>query len=241
MIYITGDSHGDETKFTENNMPGENTWSSDDTLIVCGDFGYIWYDDTYPEGKAHFDRLLTMLESKKYTILFVDGNHENFNELYKYPEITKYGNTVRRIRSNVFHLERGRVYQIEGKTFFTFGGAYSIDKASRKENISWWPQELPSEEEYERGLASLKAVDYKVDYIVTHTAPNTALEMLKYTLHPQERNTFWLDPHDMQLRSYLDMIWYNAEFKRWYFGHWHYDKHLTDKARALLHDVETIE
>ena len=252
MIYITGDTHGDDLKFKEDNMPGESSWTSKDTLIICGDFGFIYYDDAFPKGKEHFDNLLDMLERKKYNIVFVDGNHENFDLLYdtdKYPLVEKYGNTVRKIRNNIFHLQRGLIYTIEGKTFFSFGGAYSIDKARRvslnpersKDNpVHWWPQELPNDEEYERGIESLKTVGYKVDYIITHTAPNTVLEMLKYTLPPKERENFILDPHDMQLRSYLDMLWHNATFKRWYFGHWHYDKHLTDKARALLFDVETI-
>lgn len=253
MIYITGDCHGSDTKFVEGNMPGESAWSADDTLLICGDFGYIWYGDAYPEGKAYFDGLLDMLECKKYTILFVDGNHENFDLLYdtdQYPLVEKYGNMVRQIRSNVFHLQRGLIYEIEGKTFFAFGGAYSIDKArrvafnperSKDKPVLWWPQEMPNEEEYRRGMDSLMAVNYKVDYIITHTAPNAILELLRYTLSPEERSGFVLNPHDMRLRSYLDMIWYNADFKRWYFGHWHKDAHLTDKARALLFDVETVE
>lgn len=249
MINVTGDCHGCETKFIEDNMPGESTWTADDTLIICGDFGYVWYDDSFPVGKAHFDRLLDMLERKPYDIVFVCGNHENFDEIYRYPEVQRYGNPVHQIRRNIFHLQRGYIYTIEEKTFFAFGGAYSIDKARRIQDgpdrpinlpVSWWPQELPSKEEYERGISSLKAVDYKVDYIVTHTAPNIALEMLKYTLPLQERSGFVMDPHDMELRSYFDMIWHNATFTCWYFGHWHRDKRLTDKARALFYDVERI-
>ena len=45
-------------------------------------------------------------------------------------------------------LKRGECYTIEGKTFFTFGGAYSIDRLLRKEGVSWWWQELPSPEEF---------------------------------------------------------------------------------------------
>lgn len=250
MIKVTGDVHGDFIKFEDNNMPGESTWSSNDTLIICGDFGFVWYDDAYPEGKTYFESMLDKLEQKDYDILFVDGNHENFDLLYEYPEVERYGNSVRQIRNNIFHLQRGLIYTIENKTFFVFGGAYSVDKASRvafnperskDKPVLWWPQELPNGEEYERGIASLKAVNYKVDYIITHTAPNIVLEMLKYTLPPQERSDFFIDPHDMQLRSYLDMIWHNTKFTRWYFGHWHQDKHLTAKARALLLDVETVE
>lgn len=241
MIRITGDCHGDALRFTEEKMPGESSWTAQDKLIICGDFGYVWYDDSFPQEKAHFDSILDDLECRPYDILFVDGNHENFNALYAYPEVEKYGNTVHKIRENIFHLQRGRIYTIEGKTFFTFGGAYSIDKARRVENVSWWPQELPTEEEKNRGVEALKSVGYKVDYIITHTAPNAALDLLKYTLPPQERDGFWFDVHEMAFRSYLDMIWHDATFTRWYFGHWHHDKHLTDKARALLNDVDIIE
>lgn len=49
----------------------------------------------------------------------------------------------------MIHLMRGQVYDIGGKTFFTFGGGLSADRADRKEGRSWWPQEAPSGEEME--------------------------------------------------------------------------------------------
>lgn len=44
MIHITGDTHGDQLRFIEGNMPGESEWASDDFLIICGDFGFIFSD-----------------------------------------------------------------------------------------------------------------------------------------------------------------------------------------------------
>ncbi|MBQ7980959.1 MAG: hypothetical protein IJ305_05050 [Oscillospiraceae bacterium] len=46
MIYITGDTHGEKVRFIENNM-GDDSWSEQDYLIICGDFGYYFLNDAY--------------------------------------------------------------------------------------------------------------------------------------------------------------------------------------------------
>lgn len=66
---------------------------------------------------------------------------------------------------------RGQVFEIEGKTFFTFGEAHSQDLYGRRENVSWWPQEIPNKYEMKEGLMNLDKYDGQVDYIITHTAP----------------------------------------------------------------------
>ncbi|MCD8006944.1 MAG: hypothetical protein LUF29_08285 [Oscillospiraceae bacterium] len=44
MIYITGDTHGEQARFLNKDLlPGE--LSSGDYLIICGDFGYIFMND----------------------------------------------------------------------------------------------------------------------------------------------------------------------------------------------------
>lgn len=115
MIHITGDIHGEAWRFNEEYMPGESKWTAYDKLIVCGDFGLIWYNSDDYTGKKANDMALDNLATRPYEILFVDGNHENFNELYKYPEVERYGAPVHKIRENIYHLERGRIYKIEEK------------------------------------------------------------------------------------------------------------------------------
>lgn len=44
---------------------------------------------------------------------------------------------------------RGMIYTIDDKKIFTFGGAEMEDKEHRIENISWWNEELPVENEIE--------------------------------------------------------------------------------------------
>ena len=186
---------------------------------------------------------IAFLESKKYEILFIDGNHECFPRLTtEFPQEERYGGMVRRIGRNIFWLQRGQIYEIEGSTFFCMGGAYSIDKAHRLaydrsilehyENcpdihISWWPQELPAADEYKRATENLLAHNKKVDYVLSHQAPRSLIQLMKHTP----------DPHDMELTGFLDWIWYEVKFKHWFFGHWHLDEEVHPKATALYYDV----
>ena len=90
-------------------------------IAVCGDFGGIW--DSSNTEKYWLD----WLEKKKFTILFVDGNHENFDLLNAFPVTEWNGGKVHVIRKNIIHLMRGQVFTIEGIRFFTFGGGQSHD------------------------------------------------------------------------------------------------------------------
>ena len=72
MLYVTGDLHGDITRLETFRM---RRLKKEDKLIVCGDFGFLW-DNGESEKKA-----LEKLAKKRYTILFVDGSHENFDLL----------------------------------------------------------------------------------------------------------------------------------------------------------------
>ena len=98
------------------------------------------------------------LAAQDYTVLFIDGNHENFEKLNGFPIETWHGGRVHKIRGNVIHLMRGEVYDIEGHTVFAMGGGYSMDKAYRTQGVSWWPQEMPSQEEYDNAAANLERV-----------------------------------------------------------------------------------
>ena len=58
---------------------------------------------------------------------FVTGNHENYDALRKYPLAEWRGGSIRRIRPSVILLERGQIFDLGGKRFFTMGGASSHD------------------------------------------------------------------------------------------------------------------
>lgn len=225
MIYITGDTHGQTDRFECFEAEGESNWGKDDYLIVCGDFGYIW--DGSDDEKAFLDKL----SEKPYTIAFVDGNHENFPEIYSYPTEEWKGGVIGRIRPNIIHLRRGQVYDICGKTFFTMGGAASVDRMFRKEGYSWWKEELPTNDEYRTATASLEAHGNKVDYVITHTAPRELVSTVEARFYSM----------DEELTGFFDWIYHEIEFKDWFCGHLHIDRRLMPNFRMLFFDVEKIE
>ena len=68
MIYITGDTHGLVQRFnTLKEKYYEDKWTENDYLIICGDFGYIFFNNG-PE-----NRFLDELEKSliPYALLMV--------------------------------------------------------------------------------------------------------------------------------------------------------------------------
>ena len=123
MIYITGDTHGDFSRFSAKRLRRAGMeLTQEDYIIICGDFGLCWAKD------KTFEYHCKNFEEKPYTILWVQGNHENYDMIGEYPLEEWHGGKVRHIiRDKVILLERGQVFEIEGKSFFAFGGASSHD------------------------------------------------------------------------------------------------------------------
>lgn len=223
MIYVTGDTHGEYYDFVS--RIHQAGIKKDDTVIVCGDFGFVWNDEYH----RYF---LKQLENEPFKILFADGNHENFDLLYTYPVEQWNGGNIHKIADNIFHLMRGQVFEIEGRKFFTMGGAYSIDKSMRCEGISWWSAELPTNEEYKTAGENLEKCSYSVDYVITHTIPQSAIHRLGRVP----------DIHDNELTGYFEWLYSEKlQFKKWFAGHWHKNILLNDNLQILLDEVRKIE
>lgn len=223
MIYVTGDTHGEYNNFVRRMYSAGI--QAGDTVIICGDFGFVW-------NKEHHRYLLRLLESLPFTVLFVDGNHENFDLLYTYPVEQWNGGNVHKISDNIYHLMRGQVFEIDGRTFFTMGGAYSIDKFMRREGISWWSTELPTNEEYRTAGENLEKCGYSVDYVITHTIPESAIYRMQKV--PAD--------NDRELTGYFEWLYSGKlKFKKWFAGHWHKNILINENLQILLDEVRTIE
>lgn len=221
MIYIVGDTHipVDISKLNERKFPMQENMNRDDFVIICGDFGGIWdngEDDMY---------WLEWLNNRNFTTLFIDGNHENFELLNKYEVQEFNGGKVHKIRDNIYHLMRGQVFTLKGQKFFTMGGAKSHDKHCRKEGVSWWAEELPNDLEYEEANRNLELNDWKVDYVITHCASNRIITMLMYGYGRDKLTTYFEDLED------------KLTFKKWYFGHYHMDRAVTDRHNVLYEHI----
>lgn len=215
-------------------------------MIVCGDFG-LWHDNKTERW------WLNWLEEKNFTVLFVDGNHENFDRLHSEFEVVDFhGGKAHKIRENIYHLMRGYVFDLCDKKFFAFGGASSHDiddgildrkdfqsdrelvneynrrtrrgEMLRINHVSWWKEEMPSPEEMDFGLKTLKDNKNNIDFIVSHCAPShVAASISAGTYKP-----------DM-LTNYFETISQTVNFKKWFFGHYHNDIAVDDKY-ILLYD-----
>ena len=243
MIYITGDTHSDFSRFTEENFPIQSEMTEDDYVIICGDFGGVW---TFEGESSREKELLDWLDNKNFTTLFVDGNHENYTRLYNYPIEEWKGGKVHKIRDSVLHLMRGEIFDIDNKKIFAFGGAKSHDIQDgilnldeeekiyeyrkrgayfRIRDFSWWDLELPIEEEIQNGISNLEKVNYKVDYVISPS--------IQELINPTYKRDI--------LTDYLQQISEKCTFKRWYFGHYHDYKQVNSQFTLLYENIVPLE
>lgn len=252
-IYVTGDCHSDFHRFSADIFYEQKEMNPEDkdknVVIICGDFGGIWYQDgsKYRKNEEYW---LDWLEKKSFTVVFCDGNHENFDRLYSYPIKEWNGGKVHEIRPHVFHLMRGEVFNIEEKKFFVFGGASShdirdgilerndqrikdwdkdYDKQFRINHLTWWKEELPSEEEMDNGLKNLEKYNNRVDYIITHCASCSAASLLSHGMYKPDK-----------LTRYLEEIRNKVDFSRWFMGHYHENRAINDKEIILYEQIIRI-
>ena len=225
-VFVTGDVHGEMSiaRLSGRNWRKGKTLTKDDYVIILGDFGLLWNPTPSPSERYW----LKWLENAPWTTLFIDGNHENHERLDALPLCDLFGAKAGYIGPSVYHLRRGEVYTINSKTYFTFGGAQSIDRASRIENISWWRREQPSFTEMDDALILLSAIP-DVDYILTHTCPNAIAAIMD----PSVRWRTDTDP----LGDYFNIIADIASCYKWYFGHWHIDRSFGDQYQAVYNGI----
>lgn len=170
-IMILGDTHGNTNEAI---LAVQNAAVLDiDTIIQCGDFG-LW--DHKKAGVEFLDALNAELMDNGIMLVWLDGNHENFDRLDWYVKNNprnQYGQVF--IRSNIVYSPRGCKFKVtRDKTFMTVGGAVSVDKAWRKPHISWWAQEELTDAQLDKIIRNHEASPGKVDYLFTHDCPSNA-------------------------------------------------------------------
>ncbi len=259
-------------------FPEQKEMSKEDFVVICGDFGGVWSTNRKKvQENAEERHALDWLEHKPFTTLFVPGNHENYDRLtgcrderllnswlYEsmppeekeklrqgYPRKEWHGGHVRVIRPSVLMLERGEIFEIDGKSCFAFGGARSHDimdgilnpadypdeQSFRKvyaqrrggmirvSGVSWWAQEMPTEEEMEYGRQNIRAfmeTHDRIDLIFTHDAPSSHRIYLGY-------------PDTDELNRYLESLRDEMEYGKWFYGHLH-DNRMVFENNILLYE-----
>lgn len=220
MIYVTGDTHGNIDCFDRSKT---KIIKKDDILIVCGDFGFLWDDSDRELKKFEY------LKKRKYTILFIEGTHENFNVLEVFPTVDFCGGAAIRLADNIYCLLRGYVYTIEDKKVFTFGGGQIPDKTNVVEVAPGWEKQVPTYEQMEFAAHSLKENGMSVDYIITHEPPNQICKLID---HEAPVTT---------LGNFFTKVSQKVEFEKWFFGALHTDRKLVSRYFAVFNDILPAE
>jgi hypothetical protein len=157
-IGFLGDTHGDleHVLLVSRSMQFRGI----QVLVVLGDFGFVWGGHKWAIG---LDKLSRRLAGGDQVLYFVDGNHEDFDRLFRFP-VSDDG--LRWIRPNVAHIPRGyRTALASGRTLAALGGANSIDIGHRVIGRSVWVEESITE-------TDLVTLGHKpAEVLIGHDAP----------------------------------------------------------------------
>ena len=202
-MYFLGDVHA-ESPLMRDFLNSEEKY-----CLQLGDFGFIFKYNDWKWNKFinHFEK--NYPNKMIFTVL---GNHENYDSIEKMPVKDMFGARCRKIRSNVYAVERGEILSIEGLNILCIGGADSIDKAWRQDGISWWAQEKISDTDVKKTVE--KGLTCSFDMICSHAMP--AFFMLQnFTPCFQTGSEFSLE------KIYCDIENNGGHIPLWIGGHVH--------------------
>lgn len=189
-IIACGDIHGDFGAL--NHLINQK---QPNMIVQLGDNAYYW-------PKVNNVGQIKPGDCKVYLI---PGNHEDFDQMEK--EVGRRGRTPIEIEKNIFWCPIGSTLRINDTNFMFVGGAYSIDKAYRTTNVSWWEQETLNQDDLDFCLSTLE----KVDIICSHTVP------LDFRIFERMQIYEIKDPTML----ILNQLFFELKPKFWYAAHWH--------------------
>lgn len=232
-VALAGDWHGNSTRGRV--VIEKAAAAGADLVIELGDFGWWTPGRETDRYIGALDRALTF---HGLTLLWLDGNHEDFDSLYEIP--IDPGTGLRKITDRIWHLPRGYRWVWAEQVWMALGGAVSVDKGGRTSGVDWWPHETLTAADLHRATA-----DGRVDVMLTHDAP---AGVVIPGIDDRAGNGGWpadviaeANTHRELLRGVVDLV----HPARLWHGHYHvrYDGQLvsaaesTTKVGGLAHDV----
>ena len=225
MIYIAGSTYGCFDRFLENDTI--KCLTQEDYLIIIGNFGFF-HSKEETITKIIENEILDLMAQMPYTILFIDSADEHIEAIKTYPVEFWNGGKVHRIRSNIAHLMRGQVFEIEGKKIFALGGAISSHPETMNKPIDQQNHNLdslPSKSELAEGWSNLERNDLNVDIVITYTPTTEAIRCC--CPMPQDA------PYGGEILPFLEQIQNLVQYKSWYFGLLHTDEYYSFELSPL--------
>lgn len=230
MIFITGDTHSDFSRFDD--FCAEYWTTQEDIMIILGDVGLNYFGDERD--------LVKKQEVSRYPITFfcIHGNHEQRPATISTYKTRKFcGGEVwyEEEFPSILFAKDGEIYDFGGTRCLVIGGAYSVDKPFRlAHGWHWFEDEQPDEETKRRVEARLAMCDWCVDAVLSHTCPLKA-EPVEVFLEGIDQSCV-----DKSTEQWLDTIEERLEYRNWYCGHYHTSRR-KGKVQFMFLDIEDFE
>ena len=154
-IYITGDTHGEFTRFKKDIFYEQTSLTKNDYVIICGDFGGVWDGGKVQRIRPSVIHLMRgqvyEIEGKTFFTMGGGSSHDVSDGILE-PDDPLFKQKRKRLDA------RKALYRVNHQ--------------------SWWKEELPSDEEYETAKANLERYGWEVDYIISHCCPTSIQDAL---------------------------------------------------------------
>jgi predicted phosphodiesterase len=225
-LLIVGDLHGNAPYFKHVVKAADVAGCS--VIVQCGDLGF--WPHMHPDYLPHLYQEMAKLDEQRKEVglnplwlLWVDGNHENFDALFEpkeslsnppedWPEGDSWPRTERgfwRMNDRVCYAPRGHRWEWADTSFLALGGGNSIDKAIRKPHISWWWQELITPRNVADAISG-----GPVDVMICHDMPDGVPNGPELWIKGQ--------PEDENNRKNVRAVVDATQPKLLFHGHYHY-------------------
>jgi len=201
-------------------------------IIILGDSGINYY------GRGKDEKLKRKLFNLPCKLFIIRGNHEQKpSNIHTYDLCTYFGGAVYMEQDfpNLIFAVDGETYNIDNKSFAVLGGAFSVDKFFRIERgWKWFEDEQPNDRDKKNLIKNLDKCNWKVDYMLTHTAPYK-YRPIEWFLPMVDQSTV-----DESTEIWLDTIEDKLDYGKWFLGHYHNSK-VVDKMRFFFHDILPLD
>jgi Icc-related predicted phosphoesterase len=163
-VLLAGDLHGDIVHTRYLFQVAQQNQAS--LIIALGDFGFFpgrkWSDE-------FLNSINKMSAKEGIPIWWLDGNHENHDLIESMvdgdPNRLVTTKSLTQQWDNLFYLPRGYRFELDGISFMSYGGAFSVDRSARVKYISWFPNEIIDHDHV------LSLPNEHVDILLSHDAP----------------------------------------------------------------------
>ena len=231
--FVCADFHGDAkaVNLVVNYLKDHAVDLEDSTIIVCGDAG-LMYGDFVTSGMKK-----AMKKSGAIWVI-LRGNHDKRYGKYATEHFGEGWSATHWGRGPVYYqnkypnilyaADEGYIYQIEGQKCLFIPGAWSIDGQYRIENNLpfEWDEQL-SYMEMNFLLEKVLACN-NIKYVFSHDCP------LSYQRELTDLFLPYRVKEDKSMNKFMDSVKENIEFDKWYFGHYHGTRVMSDGKGELI-------